>query len=113
MRQITFLAMAALCLAFLNCSAPASVDAQEIEAMFQKQLPPAPRLFLLRGEENELKQRIEADEQLKAVWGLIRRTADAMLDEPPVERKMEGRRLLGESRRCLRRMSLLEIRQAR
>ncbi len=102
-----FLAAATIVVA-LSCRCAVSAETPDLEMKSRlTKLPPAPRLLLGRGEETKLRDEIAADPQIKAVWDLIRRSADAMLTEPPVERKMIGRRLLDESRRCLRRMTHL------
>ena len=102
----TLVTMLVVCAALLSGATLAR--GQEMQAMLEK-LPSSPRLFLLRGEEEALRQRIELDPQLKAVWELVLRSADRMLEEPVAERKMEGRRLLGVSRQVLRRMTHLGL----
>lgn len=89
-----------------QCVMSAAPDIGDMKARLEK-LPPAPRLLLGRGEETRVKELTATDPQMQALWDLIRRSADAMLTEPPVERKVVGRRLLGESRRALRRMTHL------
>lgn len=68
---------------------------------------PEPRLLWGRGEEGRVRELIKNDKQMGALWDLVKRSADAMLDDPPVERKLIGRRLLDKSRTCLRRMTHL------
>ena len=89
-------------------TAAAPVDAQDVRARLAALSPP-PRLLLTRGEEARLRDAIAADPQLRAVWELVRRAADGMLEEPPVTRTLVGRRLLGQSRACLRRMTHLGL----
>lgn len=104
-----FFLVAAATVVALSCQCATSattVDVNEIQSRLQK-LAPAPQLLLGRGEETKLRDEIAADPQIKAVWDLIRRSADAMLSEPPVQRTLVGRRLLDESRTCLRRMTHL------
>ena len=103
-----YLAVAAMVVTVsCQCAMSATTaDVSDIRSRLQK-LAPAPRLLLGRGEEAKLRDEIAADPQIKAIWELIHRSADAMLAEPSIERKMVGRRLLGESRTCLRRMTHL------
>lgn len=70
---------------------------------------PHPRLLVRSGELARLRQRVENDTFLKGVAEAVRRDADAMLGVPPIERVLEGRRLLGESRRAVRRMLTLSM----
>ena len=51
-----------------------------------------------------MRDKINSDRQLKAVWEAVRLTADEMLTEPAVIHRKEGRRLLGRSREALGRI---------
>ena len=89
-------------------STSAAVEPGDVAARLARLSPP-PRLLLKKDGEARLSAAIAGDPQIKAVWDLVRRAADAMLTEPPVTRTLIGRRLLGESRRCLRRMTHLGL----
>ena len=91
----------------VGCADTASA-ADDVAALLSRLSPP-PRLLLQKGEEARLVGAVARDPQIKAVWDVVRRSADAMLTEPPVTRTVVGRRLLGESRRCLRRMTHLGL----
>ena len=67
-------------------------------------LPDHPRLFWTAKDEADVRERINSDRQLKAVWEAVRLTADEMLTEPVVIHRKDGRRLLGRSREALGRM---------
>ncbi|MBR4832726.1 MAG: heparinase II/III family protein [Thermoguttaceae bacterium] len=80
----------------------AEVSQAEIDAAFEK-LRPAPRLLLTDEALADVKKKIDADPRWKAYYDALKRRADKELKEPPVERKLEGKRLLGVSREALRR----------
>lgn len=65
-----------------------------------------PRLLVNEGDWERLKTRAEADPTLGQVTARIISTADDLLDEPPLERKKTGRRLLSVSREGLERVML-------
>ena len=70
---------------------------------------PHPRLIFTSEAETELRARIPQDATLAKLWRLLRAEADRMIDEPPCERIMEGRRLLSVSREVLRRVTFLAV----
>mgnify|MGYP001617353486 FL=1 len=63
-----------------------------------------PRILLLSGEENIIKQSIAANPTWKKMHEAILLSCDNLLDRPPVERIQIGRRLLDKSREALRRI---------
>lgn len=68
-----------------------------------------PRLLLGPRELPLLRQRASGESAYAAVARAVLRDADAMLPAPPVERVLQGRRLLGESRRAVRRVLTLAM----
>jgi hypothetical protein len=66
-----------------------------------------PRILLLKGEEKAIKQSIQRNEAWKKMHEAIVAESDKMIDLPPLERRMVGRRLLGTSREALRRIFYL------
>ncbi len=68
-----------------------------------------PRLFLGRGAEAALKQKIAGDPLLARAVARLTVEADGILPAAPVEHKKIGRRLLDQSRRCLARMTRLTL----
>jgi hypothetical protein len=82
----------------LAASAQTNASAIRMETM------PHPRLLLLKGEEAAILKTIANDATWKNVHSAILRECDAMLAQPPVERIVTGRRLLGISREALRRI---------
>jgi hypothetical protein len=70
-------------------------------------IPDHPRLLLLAGGENKLKEQVIKDPVKRKVHEAILKESDAILTSQPVERIQIGRRLLDKSRECLRRVFLL------
>lgn len=78
---------------------------QVIEASLQ----PHPRLLFTPQRQQRLEQVIRQDPLQQALFDFIRQHSDAMQEVEPVERKLNGRRMLGQSRRCLKRVSYLAL----
>lgn len=70
-------------------------------------VPGHPRILLLKGEETQLKKLIAADPVWQKMHNAIVAEADRITALPNLERKVEGRRLLGVSRECIRRVFYL------
>ena len=68
-----------------------------------------PRLVLTPAIEKELRAKLKSDPITKNYFQAILLNANNILEEPLLERKMEGRRLLGVSREMLYRMNVLAI----
>ncbi|MEO5999276.1 MAG: heparinase II/III family protein [Chitinophagaceae bacterium] len=68
-----------------------------------------PRLILTPLIEANLKKKIKNDPLVKNYYEAIKINADKILNQPFLERKLEGRRLLGVSREMLYRMSILSM----
>lgn len=68
-----------------------------------------PRLFADKAGFAALKQRIGTDAALDAAARIVRSVADEIVKTKPLERKMEGRRLLGTSRKAVQRISTLAM----
>ena len=73
----------------------------------QASLPNHPRILLLKGEEEPIKQTIGSDKTWEKMHAVILAECDALLSEAPIERIQIGRRLLGKSREGLRRIFYL------
>ena len=80
-----------------------SISQAEIDAAFEK-LRPAPRLLLTDEALADVKKKIEADPRWRAFYDALKRRSDKRLKASPVERKLEGKRLLGVSREALGRI---------
>jgi hypothetical protein len=70
-------------------------------------LPAHPRIMLLEGEEAAIKQTIASDAIWKTTHQFIIDESNKLIDKPPVERVLIGRRLLDKSREALRRIFFL------
>lgn len=70
-------------------------------------MPGHPRILWLQGEEQTVTGNIRADETWEKVHEAILAECDVLLQAAPLERVLEGRRLLGKSRECLRRVFFL------
>lgn len=68
-----------------------------------------PRLVLTPSIEKQLQSKLKSDPVTKNYFQAILLNANSILGEPLLERKMEGRRLLGVSREMLYRMNVLAI----
>ena len=69
----------------------------------------SPRLILTSSIEKNLKREIKTDPVVKNYYEAIKLNADGIFSEPFLERKLEGRRLLGVSREMLYRMTILSM----
>ncbi len=87
---------------------PKAVDA-EVKAAVARINVGHPRLLLNAQQWQELRGKVASDANLGRIANAVRRDADAMLPLPPIERKLEGRRLLGQSRRAVRRLLTLAM----
>jgi Heparinase II/III-like protein len=66
-----------------------------------------PRLFTDAAGFAVLARQITTDQRLAPLAKVLRTTADRLLTEPPLGREMEGRRLLGTSRKAILRLAAL------
>lgn len=87
---------------------PAATEA-EVRMRVNAASPRHPRLLTGPDELRQLRERVARDARLREIARVVRRDADVMLNTPPIERKLEGRRLLGESRRAVRRLLTLAM----
>jgi hypothetical protein len=71
------------------------------------EMPPHPRILLLKGEEAAILKTISNDATWKNLHTAILKECDNLLSIPPVERVLIGRRLLDKSREALRRIFYL------
>ena len=82
---------------------------ERLDKALEQPLPPHPRLFLSDERLEQLRRKVDTDPMLDGIWRHIHRQADALLDEPAVEREQVGRRLLPISREVLKRVSYLAM----
>lgn len=69
--------------------------------------PGHPRLYVLDSELPEIKSLIQQDPQVKGWYKILEDRAEKILTEPPIQHKLIGPRLLGQSRAALERISTL------
>jgi len=70
---------------------------------------PHPRLFLKAEEVDALRKSIPSDSRMTVEYQQLISRARKILKDPPVTRKLDGRRLLRTSRICLDRVSILSM----
>jgi hypothetical protein len=80
------------------------VASSDVDRLLQRMDSSHPRLFLEAAGEKELVRSLAADPLRAKLRGVLLARADRVLEEAPVERVLEGRRLLGQSRRALGRV---------
>ena len=102
MRKAMSLLVPIIMLALGDTACVAQADA--LEERLSKPLPAHPRLLLGPEGFAGVRAKVTQDAGLAKVWEFIHAAADHMLDEPVVERELEGKRLLGVSRTCLQRV---------
>ena len=66
-----------------------------------------PRLVFNSSIEKNLKKKLKTDQVLQNMYKAIQLNAEEVFDKPLLERKLEGRRLLGVSREMLWRINML------
>ena len=69
--------------------------------------PQHPRILLLEGEESAVRKTLSSENKWESVSSFILYECNRIVKEPPVERKLIGRRLLDKSREALRRIFYL------
>jgi len=89
---------------FLKASSHSQIDAGWLADHLQDDQP---RLIWQYGDKNLIKKRIKADPAARAYYDFLIKQADGILEEPVLERILTGRRLLGVSRKALKRSSYL------
>jgi hypothetical protein len=94
------------CVLALHAAAPSTVPSA---ADVTRLLRPHPRLWMARGEEARVRQRIASDTRYAAAWARLVRSADEAIGRPPITRVMTGRRLLHVSRETIRRVMMFAM----
>lgn len=82
-------------------------NAQEIALPPLEKLEAHPRILLVGGEEAAIQRSVDSNPVWKKMHEAILRASDEMINQPPLERKLIGRRLLSKSRECIRRVFYL------
>lgn len=86
---------------------PPEATLEEVQVVIDQAPKSHPRLFANRTAFDELRKRVEENALMKMLAEAVIHQADLLLDRSPIEYRKTGRRLLGQSRECVRRMLLL------
>lgn len=91
------------------CSFAAIADVDDLKSRIENTRADHPRLFVRPGDEERLRRKIDSNPLLVQALRHVTTTAEVLLAVEPVERKKVGRRLLGVSRTCLKRVLHLSL----
>src|SRR5262249_55256234 len=97
------------CCAFLFIHVGGLAAAPSSQRLLQSLRPSHPRLLATESELERARQMITSEPLARAWYAKLRQKAEKMLDEPTVEYKLIGPRLLTQSRRCLERVYTLGL----
>src|SRR5262245_47047836 len=90
-------------------SASAATSESDIRKSVSQSLSPHPRLMLTAKDLEDLKKSIASDSLQEQTWKLALAEADRVTGLPPLQRVLEGKRLLAVSRECLSRVMHLSL----
>jgi hypothetical protein len=88
---------------------PPTIDLTQVREWIDKAPTEHPRLLATGDELAGLRSSLEADPLRRCVADAVIRQAELLLDVAPITRTQQGRRLLGQSRRCLKRTVTLAM----
>ena len=88
---------------------PPTISLGEVETWVEKAPTVHPRLLATRAELAAVRQSLDKDPTRRALADAVIRQADLLQDVPPITRTLQGRRLLGQSRRCVKRTIILAM----
>lgn len=88
---------------------PQEVTLEQVRQRLRSAPTGHPRLLLDAAKLAELRQSVRTDPEAAELFGVLRKQAEAMLRLPAVRHELEGRRLLGESRKAVRRILTLSL----
>ncbi|HEY7086763.1 MAG TPA: heparinase II/III family protein [Tepidisphaeraceae bacterium] len=108
MVRLHFAALLIACLIPRSVTAAPATQAT-VQSRISDSLAPHPRLMLTNGALADLKQDIAKDTVLGSTWKLEQAEADRVIGLPPLQRVLEGKRLLAVSRECLSRVMHLSL----
>jgi hypothetical protein len=101
---ITALTCVLLCLIIICCNSAGNNHEYVTDSA---DLPGHPRLLLLQGEEQQIKEKISADSLYQVIHQLIMHECERILNKPLIAYELKGRRLLSQSRECRKRIFYL------
>ena len=88
---------------------PPAISLEEVQQWVDKAPAGHPRLLASRAELAALRASLQGDPLRQALAGAVIKQANLLEEIPPIERTLQGRRLLGESRRCVKRTAVLAM----
>jgi hypothetical protein len=101
--------LSAFAAAPLPAQTPAEVSLEQVRREVQRADSRHPRLLVDAEGFETLKSRVRREPEARDLYLVLHAQAEAMLDLSPVEHVLEGRRLLDQSRRALRRVTTLAL----
>jgi hypothetical protein len=88
---------------------PPTISLEAVREFVAKASTDHPRLLANEADFAQLRAALDDDPLRKQLADAVIRQADSMHSVPPVERRLQGRRLLGQSRRCVKRVVTLAM----
>jgi hypothetical protein len=88
---------------------PPTISLEEVRQWIDKAPADHPRLLAKRAELEALRDSVKKDPLREALADAVVKQATLLQNVSPIERRLEGRRLLGESRRCVKRTLVLSM----
>jgi hypothetical protein len=88
---------------------PPKISLDEVRRRIDRAVVEHPRLLATRADFAALRESLDGDPVRRALADAVVRQAEFLADAAPITRSLEGRRLLGESRRCVKRMVVLAM----
>jgi len=88
---------------------PPTISLDEVRQWVDRAATDHPRLLATGAELAALRKSLDADPTRRALADAVVRQADFLQDVAPVERTLQGRRLLEQSRRCVKRVVVLAM----
>jgi hypothetical protein len=88
---------------------PPNAKLEQIRQLVDAASKEHPRLFATSDDFQRIRDNLDQDPLREQLAAAIIRQADQLLEVPPIERRLQGRRLLGQSRRAVKRTSTLAM----
>lgn len=88
---------------------PPKASLEEVRALVERVPKEHPRLLIRPADLAALRESSREHPWRKRIADVVIRQADLLLEVPPITRTLEGRRLLGQSRRCVQRVTTLAM----
>ncbi|NQU19644.1 MAG: heparinase II/III family protein [Candidatus Nealsonbacteria bacterium] len=88
---------------------PPTISVEQVREWIDKAPKEHPRLLATRGQLTALRKSVGDDPARKALAAAVVQQANLLEDVPPVTRTLQGRRLLDQSRRCVKRVVVLAM----